>query len=175
MVRRGSTVRVRQRALQSPCKSGPFLPAPLAELPTCARYGAVYGALRFRTALSKSRNSRFSLPWTSASSARVAAEQDRVGVDAGHNTEGEVLPFAVAPQEAPSPANPKPTGLDEATLTAHQVSVSRRRAQLLCALEATPRRLCVSGRDCAGLTRPNDLRAEVTDGIGRGCPGRSAP
>src|ERR687896_563851 len=52
MVRRGSTVRVRQRALQSLCKSAPFLPALLAELPTCARYGAVYGASRFWTASS---------------------------------------------------------------------------------------------------------------------------
>ena len=37
MVRRGSTVRVRQRALRSPCKSALFLAAPLAELPACAR------------------------------------------------------------------------------------------------------------------------------------------
>jgi hypothetical protein len=58
-VRRGSAVRVRQRALQSPCKSAPFLPAPLAELPTCARYGAVYGASRFRRASSKSRIDAF--------------------------------------------------------------------------------------------------------------------
>jgi hypothetical protein len=48
MVRRGSTVRVRQSSLQSPCKSAFFLLAPLAELPTCARYGAVYGARRVR-------------------------------------------------------------------------------------------------------------------------------
>jgi hypothetical protein len=41
MVRRGSTVRVRQRALQSPCKSPCFLPVPLAESTTWGRYGAV--------------------------------------------------------------------------------------------------------------------------------------
>src|ERR671935_2332908 len=42
----GSTVRVRQRALQGPCKSARFIAASLAELPTCARYGADYGGPR---------------------------------------------------------------------------------------------------------------------------------
>jgi hypothetical protein len=28
-------------SLRRPCKSAPFFPAPLAELPTCARYGAL--------------------------------------------------------------------------------------------------------------------------------------
>ena len=55
MVRRGSAVRVRQRALQSPCKRASFLSAALAESATCIRYGGVYGASRFRTA-SSSRN-----------------------------------------------------------------------------------------------------------------------
>jgi hypothetical protein len=41
MVRRGSTVRVRQRALQKPRKSRPFLSAWLAQAPVCDRYGAV--------------------------------------------------------------------------------------------------------------------------------------
>ena len=62
MVRRGSTVRVRQRALQSPCKSAPFLTALLAELPTSARYGAVDGASRFRTASSSREIDAFSHP-----------------------------------------------------------------------------------------------------------------
>src|SRR5919197_4114498 len=44
MVRRGSTVRVRQRALQNPCKAAPF---PLCGTCTWSRmlsYGALYGA-----------------------------------------------------------------------------------------------------------------------------------
>jgi hypothetical protein len=49
MVRRGSTVRVRQRALQNPRKSQLFLSARLARSPVCGGYGAGYGAFRLRT------------------------------------------------------------------------------------------------------------------------------
>jgi hypothetical protein len=45
MVRRGSTVRVRQRALQRPRKAG-LLSARLARSPACGRYGALNGAFR---------------------------------------------------------------------------------------------------------------------------------
>jgi hypothetical protein len=46
MVRRGSTVRVRQRALQKPRKNKVFLSGCLARDPLCSRYGAVHGAPR---------------------------------------------------------------------------------------------------------------------------------
>src|SRR6266545_7863974 len=49
MVRRGSTVRVRQRALQKRRKSALFHSDPLAPSPTCAGYGALYGASRSRS------------------------------------------------------------------------------------------------------------------------------
>jgi catechol 2,3-dioxygenase-like lactoylglutathione lyase family enzyme len=49
MVRRGSTVRVRQRALQKPRKSRLFVSKELARAPVCGGYGAVYGAFRSRT------------------------------------------------------------------------------------------------------------------------------
>ena len=49
MVRRGSTVRVRQRALQKPRKTGLFLSVALAQSPACGRYGALYGAFRSKT------------------------------------------------------------------------------------------------------------------------------
>ena len=51
MVRRGSTVRVRQRALQNPRKSGSFRSMQLAQAPVCGGYGADYGAFGFRTRL----------------------------------------------------------------------------------------------------------------------------
>src|SRR5215208_3115736 len=41
----------------------PFGPGPLAQLPTYAKHGAVYGACRFRTASSRSRNRRFPHSW----------------------------------------------------------------------------------------------------------------
>ena len=49
MVRRGSTVRVRQRALKTPRKSRLVLSKPLAGAPVCGGYGAGYGALRSET------------------------------------------------------------------------------------------------------------------------------
>ena len=48
MVRRGSTVRVRQRALQKPCTAPLSLSDRLARRPACGGYGALYGAFRFR-------------------------------------------------------------------------------------------------------------------------------
>jgi hypothetical protein len=44
MVRRGSTVRVRQRALQKRRTSALFCSGRVARHRTCGRYGAVYGA-----------------------------------------------------------------------------------------------------------------------------------
>src|SRR5438128_11429026 len=44
MVRRGSTVRVRQRALQKARKSGLLRPGLLEACPACGGYGALYGA-----------------------------------------------------------------------------------------------------------------------------------
>jgi hypothetical protein len=52
MVRRGSTVRVRQRSLQKSCPAGLFLSDELAQAPACGGYGAVYGAFRSKTPLS---------------------------------------------------------------------------------------------------------------------------
>ena len=49
MVRRGSTVRVRQRALQSPCKSADLCSGRLADSAACGGYGAVYGAFKLQT------------------------------------------------------------------------------------------------------------------------------
>ena len=56
MVRRGSTVRVRQRALQKPRKSRLFLSARLARAPVCGGYGAGYGAFSSETASGKRQN-----------------------------------------------------------------------------------------------------------------------
>jgi hypothetical protein len=53
MVRRGSTVRVRQRALQNPRTSGCSRSDRLAFRQSCAGYGAVYGASKSRTASAK--------------------------------------------------------------------------------------------------------------------------
>jgi hypothetical protein len=50
MVRRGSTVRVRQRALQKPRKAGFFVSPELARCPVCGGYGALYGAFGSRRA-----------------------------------------------------------------------------------------------------------------------------
>src|SRR5205085_11048336 len=44
MARRGSTVGVRQRALQKRRTSAPLCSGPLAERALCGGYGAVYGA-----------------------------------------------------------------------------------------------------------------------------------
>jgi hypothetical protein len=49
MVRRGSTVRVRQRALQKPRKAGLLLSCSLARSTACGGYGALYGAFRSRS------------------------------------------------------------------------------------------------------------------------------
>src|SRR5215203_5385994 len=49
----GSTVRVRQRALQKPRKSRLSRSAELARPPVCGRYGGVYGALSSEAASGK--------------------------------------------------------------------------------------------------------------------------
>jgi hypothetical protein len=56
MVRRGSTVRVRQRALQKPRKSRLSPSAELARAPVCGGYGALYGAFSSETASGKRQN-----------------------------------------------------------------------------------------------------------------------
>jgi hypothetical protein len=53
MVRRGSTVRVRQRALQKPRKAGLGLSGSLARSTACGSYGALYGAFRSRSVSAK--------------------------------------------------------------------------------------------------------------------------
>ena len=50
MVRRGSTVRVRQRALQKSRKAGLLVSGAVAKPSECGGYGALYGALRSRSA-----------------------------------------------------------------------------------------------------------------------------
>jgi hypothetical protein len=55
MVRRGSTVRVRQRALQKPRKAGLIRSGALAWSTTCDGYGALYGAFRSRRASVRSQ------------------------------------------------------------------------------------------------------------------------
>jgi hypothetical protein len=82
MVRRGSTVRVRQRALQKRRKSANFSSRELARSPACGAYGALYGAFRFRAHAPKRRKWRIrqncssdasgSRPNAAASSAAVA-------------------------------------------------------------------------------------------------------
>src|SRR6266516_5638916 len=52
MVRRGSTVRVRQRALQKRRTSAPFRSERLAPPRMCSGYGAVYGALTHKASTS---------------------------------------------------------------------------------------------------------------------------
>jgi hypothetical protein len=49
MVRRGSTVRVRQRALQKPRKAALLLSGALARSTACSGYGALYGAFRSKS------------------------------------------------------------------------------------------------------------------------------
>src|SRR6266550_4354997 len=49
MVRRGSTVRVRQGALQKACTAAAYRAEPLAPSSTCGGYGALYGAFRSKT------------------------------------------------------------------------------------------------------------------------------
>jgi hypothetical protein len=49
MVRRGSTVRVRQRALQNPRKSPGLCSGRLADSAACGGYGAIYGAFKLKT------------------------------------------------------------------------------------------------------------------------------
>jgi hypothetical protein len=55
MVRRGSTVRVRQRALQKRRKTALFVWREVARSAACGGYGALYGALRFRADTPKRR------------------------------------------------------------------------------------------------------------------------
>ena len=54
-LRRGSTVRVRQRALQKPRKAGLSHSGALAWSTTCGRYGAPYGAFRSRSVCVRSQ------------------------------------------------------------------------------------------------------------------------
>jgi hypothetical protein len=55
MLRRGSTVRVRQRALQKRRIAALFLSKELAQSPAWSRYGALYAAFRFRAVTPKGR------------------------------------------------------------------------------------------------------------------------
>src|SRR5919108_2936934 len=54
----GSTVRVRQRACTKALQSGAFVSRELARSPACDRYGALYGALKFRTRAESVGNGR---------------------------------------------------------------------------------------------------------------------
>jgi hypothetical protein len=80
MVRRGSTVRVRQRALQSSCKSGLSLSAPFASFPACIRYGADYGAPRSATLLASPRTRRRSALMGRPGPDHAAREDDGVAL-----------------------------------------------------------------------------------------------
>jgi hypothetical protein len=66
MVRRGSTVRVRQRALQKPRITGLFVSDRFADSLTWGRHGALYGAFRSKTpskrAASLARGGPFDVP-----------------------------------------------------------------------------------------------------------------
>jgi hypothetical protein len=70
MVRRGSTVRVRQRALQKPRTTGLFTSDRFADSRTWGRYGALYGAFR-----SKTRSWRAALRATARRQRRFGAPQ----------------------------------------------------------------------------------------------------
>ena len=56
LVRRGSTVRVRQRALQKPRKAQLFLSGALERSTACGRYGALYRAFRSRSVSVTAKN-----------------------------------------------------------------------------------------------------------------------
>ena len=71
MARRGSTVRVRQRALQKRRKRRFLLSAGVAESPVCGWFGALYGALRFRRRSQKGQERRFRVPACTAVAAPV--------------------------------------------------------------------------------------------------------
>jgi hypothetical protein len=60
MVRRGSAVRVRQRALQKRRKLALFVRRGLARSPICGTCGALYGAFRFRAQAPKRRKWTYS-------------------------------------------------------------------------------------------------------------------
>jgi len=62
MVRRGSTVRVRQRALQKPRKVVLLFSPELARSPVCTGYGALYGAFRSRSRFCTRRQGSLSRP-----------------------------------------------------------------------------------------------------------------
>jgi hypothetical protein len=75
MVRRGSTVRVRQRALQKRRTSAPLRSERLALDPACGGYGVVYGAFALRTRLGRELSQSSPRPPNAPS--RVAASSRR--------------------------------------------------------------------------------------------------
>jgi hypothetical protein len=87
MVRRGSTVRVRQRALQKPRKSGFLRSGRLAPRRMCSGYGAVYGAFSFRTAWGSrqlwqhERRGPFRETWRRTTSVAPDRGRSRVALD----------------------------------------------------------------------------------------------
>jgi AcrR family transcriptional regulator len=76
MVRRGSTVRVRQRASQKRCTSALFVSNLLARVPVCGGYGAVYGAPRNRDALVEAALADWEQSHTAAVIAEIETSSD---------------------------------------------------------------------------------------------------
>jgi hypothetical protein len=128
MVRRGSTVRVRQRALQKPRKSGLFLSSQLAESPACGRYGALYGAFRFENQSASRRSGRGCgrSPRIPASPA-VHGEHD--GAPCIHPTRDERKRSALDPTPDHEDSGPRPSALRSwETCTWSAVGASRSRS-----------------------------------------------
>jgi hypothetical protein len=80
MVRRGSAVRVRQRALQKRRKSVLLLRQKLARFPTCRGHGALCGAFRSRTRRRKRRKSTHSPERLSDGAEPTRARRSAFGV-----------------------------------------------------------------------------------------------
>ena len=88
MVRRGSTVRVRQRALQNPCKSADLCSGRLADSASCGGYGAVYGAFKLKTPPTAA--SELVLTW-GAPRSKVSRSLIHAGGDLRRPTRGETM------------------------------------------------------------------------------------
>jgi hypothetical protein len=86
MVRRGSTVRVRQRALQKPRKRGFFLSDAVAQSSACGGYGVRYGAFRSRNRFGRARISPV-YPRAPSLATSISAEDDYLRVDVAHIAE----------------------------------------------------------------------------------------
>jgi hypothetical protein len=137
MVRRGSTVRVRQRALQKSSTSPLLRSARLAGSAACGGYGAVYGAFAFRTA---SRGSRVEPSGivalaTTASPRSPCRRTPRPPLQSGSEISGRTVALgavAAAPSEwwLPPHAVSEAVSVSEARTRSERMGVDDRIARL---------------------------------------------